>query len=314
MATPGQQNKSSKSEVVEVAETPENDTEQTSVPINKTVSKSSSDTVFFKDLDSKLILKPDIKTVAYVNQKIPFKVEASGLGRDLLASLVYTWNFGDSFEAYGKETQHSYSYPGKYVVTLHGKVAENEAIVKAEIMVLPVTFSISRNDQGDVQINNNAPYDIDISGYKLIGAKTVVMPARTIMLAKGTVTIDRERLELGNRPSQIYLYDSSLHLVASDLPSGESKAELSVSSESRSLPLPVSSHTASQSKTNFTFATTTETLETTDNPVLPPEEFVGTESNVIEKEPTKSKDIQWPYALFIALLLGAFTVIIYSKN
>src|SRR5690606_18209994 len=55
--------------------------------------------------------------------------------------------------------------------------------------ILPVTISMTKNNVGDVQIHNNSSYDIDVSGYQVVGEQTVTFPPRSIMVSRSTVTI-----------------------------------------------------------------------------------------------------------------------------
>ncbi len=152
---------------------------------------------------------PDI---AYVNQPVVFDVEPSGLGKTFLDSLEYTWNFGDFTTHAGKKVTHVFTHPGEYVVTLHGTYTRHEAVERTTITILPVTFSLSRNAEGDVLLKNNAKYEVNVSGYTLKGRERLQFPLRSIILPNSTITIERKRL--GGSFASVFLYDQEGELVA----------------------------------------------------------------------------------------------------
>jgi hypothetical protein len=73
--------------------------------------------------------------------------------------------------------------------------------------------SLTSNDHGDVQINNDSPYEIDVSGYAVRGGKTFVFPPRSIMLPNQTITIPKSKL--GSNANLAVLYDNAKSQVAS---------------------------------------------------------------------------------------------------
>lgn len=148
----------------------------------------------------------------YVHQPVAFHVVPSGIPDVLLNSVGVTWNMGDLSLQHGQEVVHQYEYPGTYVVVANGSFKGREAQFRHEITVLPVAFSLTQNSHGDVQINNDAKYEVDLSGYSMRGGQTVVFPADTILLPNATLTIPRERL--GGR-GLAWLMDQEHAVVAS---------------------------------------------------------------------------------------------------
>ena len=174
-----------------------------------------SETVRLVTLDTELKLKPDFQILAYVNQQVKFTVAPSGIGEDIINSLNYVWNFGDANTAVGKKTTHAYPYPGTYVVTLRANFARHNQVLRQEITVLPVTFSVTKNEAGDVQINNDAPYDVELSGFRIRGSNDFIFPPDTIIIPRGTITIKASKLGLQNKSQIVTLLDQEETLVAS---------------------------------------------------------------------------------------------------
>lgn len=158
---------------------------------------------------------------AYVHQPVTFTLEPSGIPDALLNSVGANWNMGDLSLLRGQEVVHQYEYPGKYVVVVTGTFKEHEATFRHEITVLPVTFSITKNSNGDLQINNDSKYEVDLSGYSMRGAKTVIIPEDTILLPNATLTIPKERL---GGEAYAWLMDQEHAVVASTVKTAPEKA------------------------------------------------------------------------------------------
>lgn len=167
--------------------------------------------------NTQLLLEISGPDVAFVNQPVSFSVHGSGLGKTWIDSLVYQWNFGDMHGASGVDVQHTFMHPGTYVVVASGSFSRHTAAVRHEITVLPVSFSITRAADGDVQIHNDAVYEVDVSGLSVVGDDRAIFPPHTIMLPHSTITIPKERLEHGVR-KMIAVYDQGGDMLASSMP------------------------------------------------------------------------------------------------
>jgi hypothetical protein len=167
--------------------------------------------------DTVLSLSINAPSVGYVNQPVILRAEASGVGSVVIDSLSYQWNFGDFFGAEGKRTTHVYRHPGTYVVTLHAHFARHEQTARHEITILPILLSLARNRGGDVVVNNDSPYDIDVSGYRLRGRAELVFPPRSIIAARGSVTVSAATVGADGH-TMTALYDAAGVMAASSLP------------------------------------------------------------------------------------------------
>jgi hypothetical protein len=146
-----------------------------------------------------------------VNQLVPFSVTVEGVGPTIAASLKHVWNFGDFSTATGSTRNHAFAYPGTYVVTLSSAFARQRLLTRHEITVLPVTLSLTRTQVGTVQVNNNAPYDIDVSHYRVVSGKEQrQFPAHSLIMAKQTVTIPNSE-----QWGEVSVYDAKDQRVAS---------------------------------------------------------------------------------------------------
>lgn len=216
-ATPGKVNKTGRvEEEDEVSPAPEtNQTNDSSSTPKPKTSSNKNETVRLVTLNTELKLKLDFQTLAYVNQPVNFSVVGSGIGENIINSLNYVWNFGDTNTGSGKKATHAYAYPGTYVVTLRANYARHNEVVRQEITVLPVTLSITKNDAGDVQINNDAPYDVELSGFVVRGVNDFIFPPDTIIIPRGTITIKASKLGIINKSQSVFLFDQEKVIVAS---------------------------------------------------------------------------------------------------
>lgn len=200
-----------------------NDSRASSQTATTKTSGSSGEPVYLTLPGVTLVLTLTAPTRGYVHQPIDFRVTPSGIGEHLSASLSYVWNFGDGTTATGQNPQHHFSYPGTYVVTVYANYKRQEQVARHEITILPVRLSLTTNQSGDVQVNNDAPYEVDLSGYQLAGEGAFTFPPRTILLANQTITIPLSTVgETKNR--MLALYDTASSLVASRLPESYQRA------------------------------------------------------------------------------------------
>lgn len=188
-ATPGEKPSLSTDSTQEEEDDDEN-TDDTSV----SKKENTPVTVELQVPDITLSLAMLFPDVAYVHQNVVFDVEPAGIGKTALYSLSYNWNFGDFHTASGRQTTHAYSYPGEYVVTLHAGFGRHEQVSRKTITVLPIAFTLLFTEGGDVLLQNNAKYEVNISGFTLSGSKKLVFPKRSIILGNGSITIPREEV------------------------------------------------------------------------------------------------------------------------
>lgn len=162
-----------------------------------------------------LALEVDAPDVAYVGQRIPFFAIASGPNDVVLDSLQFAWNFGDIATGGGRRTSHRYEYAGEYVVTVHAAYGRHEQVARKAVTVLPVSLSITKDIDGNVQVNNDAPYEVVLDGFALSGSKTVVFPPLTMLLPRATITVGSKRVGAADG-AHIVLRDAAGNVVASD--------------------------------------------------------------------------------------------------
>lgn len=177
-------------------------------------SEGDGKTIELKIPDVALSLLLNVPDIVYVNQRVDFSVEPKGLGDTIMDSLQYQWNFGDLATSSGKKTAHTFTDAGEYVVTVHGVFSRHEQIARKTVKVLPVAFSLSRKNNGDILIHNNAKYEVAISGYKLKGTKKFTFPDHSILLPQASITVPKSKIDsVFSLP--VTLFDQKGTMVAS---------------------------------------------------------------------------------------------------
>lgn len=256
--------------------------------------------------EGKLTLDIAAPTQGYVNQPITFSVSPTGLGRTVLHSLVYDWNFGDLYTASTQQPTHVFSYPGTYLVTVKATYSTFTATDRHEITILPTQISLTQNSDGDVQINNDARYEIDVSRFVIQGTESLTVPAGTTLLPGQTITVPRERIG-ASVGSLVTLFDATKTLVASTLSRAQAAPheQLFISSPKPVAMVPTPLPTQTTPTKQFGFASTSAT----DTTLVSMESATNTNRTVV---PVGSSAPVWPYVALI-LLIGVATVAVILK-
>lgn len=321
-ATPGARNATIDSRINDDDEEEDDDTKEKDSKSSGTV-KSTNGNKQARELTlpgSLLSLQIDVSEVVYINQPVVFEALPSGLGHTLTESLSYRWNFGDMSTGKGKTISHTYAYPGEYVVTVWAGYKRQEQIARHTITVLPVKFSLTKNLSGDIQIHNDSPYEVDVSGFTLVGGTApVTFPPLSFISERGTVTIPKEKLGDVRHLAQIQLHDQTGTLQAGYAPSRLAavvepapvvKAVAAEVTEAYSLPVAANEVTDSA----FTFGTliaqeaqAAQAASTTETNILEDTAVPAGDRVANEQQPNTNDD--WTLlGLAAIVLLGVFGV------
>lgn len=235
----------------------EDDSNQKETSEDKKKSTASAAELVLPDVSLTLTLHAP--SIAYVHQPVSLSIDPGGISELLQKSVQYQWNLGDLSLKEGKEITHQYEYPGTYMIVVEGSFARHRAMLTHQITILPVSFSITTDANGNVQINNNAKYAIDMSGYSVRGDDTIVFPDNTVLLADATLTIPKEKLGTG---SYAWLFDQKAKIVASKMSIPDNPVavafEPSLASVSYDQVSPSNTVQKSTADTPFVFGTSTD--------------------------------------------------------
>lgn len=125
----------------------------------------------------------------YAGQPAKFSTTASGVDSTIHKSVHHRWNFGDLNTSSEAKPTHTFTYPGTYSVVVNGSWNGQDASAQIEVTVLPVTVSLSYSLKGDVLLQNDAMYQVDVSGYYLDATRELQIPALTFIPPRGTLTV-----------------------------------------------------------------------------------------------------------------------------
>lgn len=210
--TPGAQNSNTPSPPREESESKTDQKEnKSSASGKKTVAVEKPK--LFTPSTNMLQLDVSLPEIVYVNQPITFTALPANIGDTIMDSLEFQWNFGDFATATGKTAKHTYAYPGEYILTLRARFARHDEVFQTSVTVLPVRFSLTQNADGDIQIHNNSPYEVDVSGFTIVGKESVTFPPLSFIPVNGTVTIPKEKIGTP-RLGQVQLHDRQATMLA----------------------------------------------------------------------------------------------------
>jgi hypothetical protein len=156
------------------------------------------------------IISPKIITA-----KIPFYISSltTTSKKETLATGKYLWNFGDgtSIELRNnQEFNHTYEYPGEYVLSLSFFNNSFEKIPSATSrVILKVVFadiiisSVGDNSDPFIEFENKSSYEIDISGFILKANN------HNFTIPTGTIILPNHKIKLSSKISGFSISDLS---------------------------------------------------------------------------------------------------------
>ncbi len=101
-----------------------------------------------------------------------------------LQNARYLWNFGDGATAEGQTVFHSYSYPGKYAVSLDAASGFSEGADRSVVEAVAAQVALVAQADGSLAVFNKSQHDLDIGLWTLASLRgTFVIPKNTIVLA-----------------------------------------------------------------------------------------------------------------------------------
>lgn len=281
------------------------------VTTSRRTSGGGGETAPLRQATTELTLHLTMPSVAYARQPVVMAVTPRGIGRTIQQSLTYQWNFGDFTVATGSSVTHRFEHPGTYLVTVRGYYGRHDVAVRQALTVLPVTLSVTRTDDA-LFLNNDAVYDIDVSGFRvMVGKESMTLPANSFVAAKQSVRLPMM---------------SSAPLVVRDgrgaVVLREERATRALAHElvPPSTPLPVAAAfvtTGSITTPPVTAPAPARTVPATTTATATSEVLssVSRSEHSGEMNPPPTMPLsRWPYALLCALLVGAVAAVLWPRS
>lgn len=96
---------------------------------------------------------------------------------------IYTWNFGDGSKGEGKLVEHTYEYPGDYVVVVNGLHENDKSISRANVKVVEPKLQVMDANLKFISIKNASTNEINLYGFEVdANGNSFVFPLDTIIM------------------------------------------------------------------------------------------------------------------------------------
>lgn len=119
--------------------------------------------------------------LATVGNKITFKatpVKTSGID---FSNISYNWNFGDGSTGTGINPNHSYEFPGEYIVVLNSSISDHQAVSRLKVNVVSPTIKINKIE-GGLEIYQTSGAEINLGEWFLkSGVRQFIIPKDTLV-------------------------------------------------------------------------------------------------------------------------------------
>ena len=135
---------------------------------------------------SELVVGAGLDRLGSVGSPLEFKAEVNF---NYTRNSIFKWNFGDGTEMVGDVLNHTYEYPGEYVVVLNTSLPQGQAVARTNVKIIEPDFSITLATPERVEIKNNSKYEASLFGKAVISGKsTFVFPQDTIIRAGQSIS------------------------------------------------------------------------------------------------------------------------------
>ena len=140
-----------------------------------------------------------------------FIATAYGTEDSPLPSARYLWNFGDGSVAEGSRVFHTFSYPGRYAVSVTAAYNYSTGIDRVAVEAVGAVVSLEAPGDGSLLIRNKSSKEINIGLWSLVdGGKSYVIPEGTIILAGEGVRFAPTVTGLGGTRAAELLYPNGV--------------------------------------------------------------------------------------------------------
>ena len=146
----------------------------------------------------KILISAGTKRVVTVGQNVPFFAFQFDKDEKRIKGGIFSWAFGDGGSATGEAVNHTYYYPGTYVVALNANSNDEEAVTRTEVLVIKPELEIvilgKEGDKTFVEVKNKSSHDINLYEWELLGdnTKSFIFPKDTILKAHSSVQYPEE--------------------------------------------------------------------------------------------------------------------------
>jgi hypothetical protein len=139
----------------------------------------------------------------------------------------FEWSFGDGAANTGLSVEHTYDFPGTYVVMVNGEAGDYEASARTEVQVIEADVDITAvitEGKTYIEITNQTAYELNMSDWQLESASStfdfptgMMIKSKAVLRIPGSISTLSPQGEVSLRlPSGevISTYDSSADKIA----------------------------------------------------------------------------------------------------
>ena len=128
----------------------------------------------------------------------------------------YLWSFGDGSAHDGIKTEHTYLFPGEYVVVLNAEAFEGNAVWRGVVKVVAPELVINASSTEYIEIANRSAFEINLNNWSIRnGQESFTFPIDTIIPARKKVAFPYQITKVTSGPNvSANLHNPSGKLVA----------------------------------------------------------------------------------------------------
>ena len=147
-----------------------------------------------------------------------FLATAYGMEGLPLPNPRFIWNFGDGAAAEGARVFHTYSYPGRYAVSVTAAYHYSAGVARTIVEAASAAVSLEAEGDGSLLLRSNSSKEANIGLWSLVdGGKSYVIPEDTIILAGEGVRFAAAITGLAGTPASVLLYPNGTLAAAASV-------------------------------------------------------------------------------------------------
>ncbi len=125
--------------------------------------------------------------LAVVGASVSFQAKVA-LIKNVSNPTRYLWSFGDGSAHEGIKIEHTYLFPGEYVVVLNAEAFESNAVWRGMVKVVSPELVINASSTEYIEVINHAGFETNLHNWSLRnGQETFTFPIDTIIHARKKV-------------------------------------------------------------------------------------------------------------------------------
>lgn len=128
----------------------------------------------------------------------------------------YLWTFGDGSAHDGVKTEHTYLFPGEYVVVLNAEAFESNAVWRGTVKVVAPELVVDASSTEYIEVTNRSAFEINLNNWSIRnGQESFTFPLDTIIPARKKVVFPYQVTKVTSGAGYLVeLYNPSVKVVS----------------------------------------------------------------------------------------------------